>query len=41
MSYLVKLMIACCSDVPWSMERAVDLSIFGALRAGIANHDRD
>jgi len=41
MSYLVELMIACCSDVPWSVERAVDQSTFSALRAGITNHVRD
>ena len=39
MSYLIKLMIAGCSDVPWSVERAVDLSTFGALRAGIPNRE--
>ena len=42
MSYLVELMIVCCSDVPWSVKCAVeDLSTFGALRAGIANRVRD
>ena len=42
MSYIVELMIACCSNVPWSMKLSVeDLSTFGALRAGIPNRVRD
>jgi len=38
MSYLIELMIACCSDVPWSVERGARRGSVNLWRAPRRHH---